>query len=104
MRERANDVEVFLWKPPGPLKGWKRDSGYYGVAADGTVYLNAAVFADLLQALLCAGYDGEGMITINPATILFRAAWLKQCFPAHRSAIETIERRIQAGRNSAFDD
>jgi hypothetical protein len=92
----ATGPEIFLWKPPDPGKEWREHYGYYGVAADGTVYLPAAVFADQLQAVLCAGYDGEGFIKVNGNdAVLFRASWLKEIFPAHRTAIEIIEARIE---------
>jgi hypothetical protein len=89
-------IELFLMRPNGRPKGWKKHFGYYAIADDGTIYLPGDMFSK--AAFFAASWDGEPIVLAQDGkTALFRSEWLKGEYPQSATDIENVEAKIREG-------
>jgi hypothetical protein len=95
------EPEIFLMIPLNPAKGWKKEFGYYALAADGTLFLPGQAFHP--AAFSMAAKDGEpGLVCEDEKIVLLRVEWLKKQYPARLREIERVERVIRQTRDDYF--
>jgi hypothetical protein len=98
--DQTGMVNIYLFIPDNPPKGWKRNMGTIGWCGD-MLYIpaGAAGISDQ-EAMLCLGHDGEKACFTNDM-LLIPEEWARRNYPAHQDVYDIIRKRALEMRDSS---